>query len=598
MGDVAALLVRPRPTDGESVGGYLMRVAAANGFGSVSQLRTGMEGLGREPFDMLLERLSLSPCDARNLFGCLPRRWSSRPPPLGLAAADFNHRRRRWCPVCLRHSPTLGGLWSLKLACTCLIHEVELRDTCRRCGAEQVWAGVEFLRCDCGADLAEETASSARGDLLELSAALAGVGRLRVGDRSGASPEAAEVHRLVRYVGLFSPASWPERPGQVAGLHDQLVARSVVAGAAWLLGAWPVNFEQLLGAMHQAAEHSQSLQRTFHPLYRVLYVDLGAPCFQFLRDAFEAYLHQHWWGLICRRNRRLTQRTIESHPRRCVASAAAAAGVEAAVVRRLVQSELIPTASVQHASGRLASSIHERDVRRLISIAADAVSLEAASARLSLPPGRVRELVEAGVIAPLVAGQQPGAARGWLFSRTELERLQVNSSTEGESLRRVLRYWRLTSCEQISLVRAVLAGQFVDPVAPQASTPLGAVHVGKKMLAAWLATFRSSAGCALSVDQAAKTLHVKQQVVYALIRAGSLSATAVGGVGLRVAAGDIERFRSAFVSLVELARGQSVAPRALRAEIGVEPVPGPGIDGNRQYFFRRSDVSGLRTSGT
>jgi hypothetical protein len=86
------------------------------------------------------------------------------------------------------------------------------------------------------------------------------------------------------------------------------VARALVAGAARLLQDWPENLHRLMRVLQPSAPQSFSVRRTFAPLYRVLYDDLSDSCYQFLRDAFEGYLHQHWWGLVCRRNKCMRRR--------------------------------------------------------------------------------------------------------------------------------------------------------------------------------------------------------------------------------------------------------------------------------------------------
>lgn len=92
------------------------------------------------------------------------------------------------------------------------------------------------------------------------------------------------------------------------------------------------------------------------------------------------------------------------------------------------------------------------------------------------------------------------------------------------------------------------------------------------------------------MDAAAKALGIKQQVAYDLVRFGILHSTAVGVLGQRVSAVDIERFQTTYVSLASLASGARRSPRALLAELSASPVCGPTINGARQYFYRRSEI--------
>ena len=73
---------------------------------------------------------------------------------------------------------------------------------------------------------------------------------------------------------------------------------------------------------------------------------------------------------------------------------------------------------------------------------------------------------------------------------------------------------------------------------------------------------------------------------------GMRLSTQLDGSGVRrVLPADIESFEQTYVSLAELARGSGVSSIAMLRKLRVRPVCGPTIDGSRQYFFRRSDVT-------
>jgi hypothetical protein len=314
-----------------------------------------------------------------------------------------------------------------------------------------------------------------------------------------------------------------------------------------------------------------------------------------LRDAFEAYLHEHWWGLVCRRNKRMQSATVEKHPRITLPQMAAAVGVPESVVRHLVQAELIPATSTPLPSGRHSRSIHSDELHR-IKVATDgALSLGQASRALELPEGRLRDLIAEGVVSPLISRQMNRGAAAWLIAKGEIERLHVHpgfavAASDAVPLRDALKYWRLREHEGVALVRAVICGQLPVLASDQDRMPLGLAMLSGAQTKRWLATRRIESGEGLSVDQAAKELGLKQQVAYDLVRAGLLTTTDAGVLGRRVAARDIEAFRAAYVSLAELARKANCSPRVLLARVGVAPVCGPAIDGARQYFFRRAEL--------
>lgn len=587
--------VRPRPNVGESLAGFVLRVAQRNGYTTEAQLLTSLQHRRQPAFDELCERLSLSDTERSRLFGALSRRWGADIMGAGFSARDFNHESVRWCPRCLDEKGFLDGRWDLKLVCACVHHSIWLHESCGRCGRCQTRATVIAGHCKCGSSLADGSSSPAPRQVVDLTHALGGDGGIKLTTKS--PPASASVaNLLVRYLGQFSPQAQPSRPGQVVGLDRLAVASTLVSGTAALLKDWPTGFHALLSAMQSTAAPSPSLRRSFSPLYRVLYVDLSDPWFQFMRDAFEDYLREHWWGLVCKRNRLLPRKAVEAHPRLSTRQAAHASSLAPAVIRHLVQAELLPSAMALLPSGRCVRTIGCEDLERATMAAAGGLNLGQASERLGLPKGRLRELVAADVVIPLVArgGRQRPAA--WMFSKAEIDRLTLTpSSTSSKgaiTFRLILKYWHLRQSEPVELARAVLAGHLSANGDGHTRVGLGSVLLSPLAVRDWLDARRSATEATVSINAAAKALGVKQQVGYALARLGLLRAIAARNGNHRVVARtEIDRFKKTFVSLAELARRAERLPRAALKELDAIPVCGPSIDGSRQYFYRRADLS-------
>lgn len=402
--------VRPKPFPDESALGYLTRVANANGFGSVRHLFSSLRTRQQGAFNELCDRLRLTQEERALLFGSLPPQWAYPAITLGLAPSDFNQTHGRWCPLCLRARCALPGQWTLKLVCTCPAHGVWLRESCSQCGTSLSWGDVVQSKgqCPCGASLLDGDVEEANRDVQALTLLLCG----DAGGAGGAgrmtclsSMCTPAVHRLVRYLGPFQASNRPAHPGQNLGVHRLTVARDLVAGAANLLSDWPAQLHTKVAEIQAAAPTSPSVRRTFDPLYRVLYEALQDNEFQFLRDAFEDYLHAHWWGLVCKRNKRLHTKTVQDHPRLSLLQMAKAAQVPPSVVRHMVQAELVPSSAAVLASGRRARSIHVSELPRIKSVASGGLSLEETAQVLFLPPRRVRELILRGLLTPLVSRQ-------------------------------------------------------------------------------------------------------------------------------------------------------------------------------------------------
>lgn len=585
------LLVRPHPIPHEAAIGYLIRVAQANGFLTPRQLWLAtLSSQGLMTFDELTDWMGISADSRKTLLGPVPHYWKSTPTLLsGLCINDYNHHFIRWCPRCLADAPHLRSSWGLKLQCVCMEHRLLLADQCPHCRARQRIERNNLGRCLCGAKLGGCEPIAAPLNLCQLNESLA--------SGSAAKPPypalaASEWHRLVRFLGQFTTESQPERPGQISGLHYLDVASSIMSNTVDLLAEWPSNFNVLLAAIQGQVSSTQSLRRSFGHLYRVLYRDLRAPGFQFLRDAFEIYLHEHWWGFVCKRNRSFNPDTVANHPRLTLDTAAHQAGTSPAVVRHLVQAELIPGIEGTLPSGRRVRSVHQGDIERIAALAEGAMSLTEAAELLALPERRIRELVAGELLAPLISRRTTKAA-AWLFSREQLSKLSHlaaldHGSEKLVSFNQILRSWRLRKGEFVALVQAVLNG--VVPNLAAGAAPIGRAFLEMAQARTWLMAHRLAGDDWLSVDQAAQALGVKQQVAYGLVARGLLKTTPRSSNARAVSTGDIRAFKESYVSLVELARQRRHSPKWVLREIRANPVCGPSVDGTRQYFFRRSDV--------
>lgn len=585
--------VRPRPHEGESTRGYLMRVAKANGHRTTHTWLNGQGVQAGSAVQRLLRLLALDSAELSTLTGPLPARFGPWPLPHGLVASDFNHGHRRWCPLCLAQEPVLQGVWEIKLTCACPRHSVWLVEQCPQCAARQRWVGTDLSQCACGANLAAAEVVSADGIDCAMACLLSGApsrGSTCLGFESLPVPLR---HRFVRFMGLFGEGLTTPKPGQHADLHHLCVARRFVACAAGLLNAWPTRFEDLLIAVRQEADPSPSLKSTYGVLYRVLYADLHGSDFQFARDAFEDHIHRHWWGLVCRRNGLLQRRTVEHHPRQTLQRAADAAKVGRAVVRHLVQADLIHAVAVPLRSGRHMTTIHEDAIEPLAAMASGAMTLADASRHAALPERRLRQMIKADIVCPLVSRANQRAA-AWLIAKTDLDRLHVRADSSCAeptiTIRDALKYWRLLEAEAMAMLSAVLDRRLPARAALDCRMPVGMASVSRRELKEWLLALKAANGVAMSIDEVSVVLGVKQQVAYDLVRKGLRKASGDDTNGKKVLPTDVVAFERDFVSLVCLAKAAKRSPKALLDDLQARPLTGPCIDGTRQYFYRRAEI--------
>jgi excisionase family DNA binding protein len=153
----------------------------------------------------------------------------------------------------------------------------------------------------------------------------------------------------------------------------------------------------------------------------------------------------------------------------------------------------------------------------------------------------------------------------------------------------ILKHWRLSDEEFIALVEAIHSQQIICYAALALATPVGKIGLNAKQFREWLTGYRSEQSQSMTVDFAAKALGLKQQVAYQLVQSGLLETAPPSGKGVRISTDQLQQFQANYVSLAELSRIRGCSSRKLLETLPTKPVTGPTVDGNRQYFYRRSE---------
>ncbi len=595
--------VRPRPHPGEWAYGYLVRVAEANGYESPRTLWRGLGPKRTGSVSAVRYALRLSPTEWSFLSGPWPRFCRLEHVLAdGLAASDYCHDHLRWCPHCLTEQRFLRVRWAIKLCVVCPEHKCYLRDTCAVCHQYQRAERAVLDRCSCGASLISATEEHVAEDELRLQIALQHALARQVQEGSLSLSVVAWITLFHRVAALFD-AKRETRPGQIAGLHRLDRALAVNRQLASLLAGWPSAFHRYLGHLQCRAAPSFSLVRTFGRLYSWLYRDFEGEEFAFLREAFEDYLREHWWGLLCRRNRRLDTRTTGS--RRTTHAIAEAAGTTPARVRQLHLAGWIEADIAVQPSGRRAWSFPASQVGPIATLISDGLTLKDAAAYLRLPKHRVRELIEAGLIKPLLSTERHGAA-AWLLSKHQLDDLgragaackaQVAEEEHPDyvPLVQILKAWHLEPGAFAALLHAIQSGVLTAaPTNNVERTALGNMLLPRRRVQTWLAHWRKASGRDYSITDAAAILGIKAQVAYHLVRCGLLESTRSPQAQVsRIPQQRITTFKARYITLVETAKRLGTSSKQALHRLQVHPVVGPSIDGCRQYFYLRSDVEHL-----
>lgn len=584
------LPLRPKPFRDESLFSYLVRLSAVHGFDGPGRL---WRALGSPAGSRLVPAIA----EAADLFTDVVETLSGPAPPCFRAGTPgraftnaWNHRYVRWCPLCVREQAYLRRLWHLKTVTACPQHRCQLVDQCPHCGDRLAIFRLTEMRCACGAAL---DAACTGAPCVELELALARAAA-DFHDRGEGAALFETLSHLVVLLGQFNSVKFPQKPGKLVGLDRLDVASELAVSADRLLSSWPTRFEEMLTdrlAHVRANALSAQLPEVFGSLYRVLYKRLAGPEYQFLRDAFEAFLRRHWWGLLCKRNSRLGAETISGHCKVSRREAAKRAGVALSSVKRLVQSEVVPADVFEAPSGRQLTLIDERDLPQISRMANTALTMQEASSRLGLPQRLVKQMI-ASKLLTLFAGR-PKQAGAWMIS-PDLPRAPLGVVDMPHlPLRFVLRYWHLTDVQRVDILAAALHGPLRAFIGtPDIEQPLGDASINVTALRRWIDSVRAGqAEPSLSVCEAARRLGVKEEVAYELASRRLLHGLRVGR-GLRIPVAEADRFAATYVSLASLAKAAGTSARSLLPRLGAAPIAGPLVDGSRQYFFRRSDVEG------
>jgi hypothetical protein len=601
--DFHCLPIRLKPHLGESLHAYLVRVAGAYCYASPRLFCNTVKRRYGNDSVTVLAALGLTPADIQQLQGPAPPYCPlTAQLPGGLSADDFCRDAMRWCPDCLRSGEYIRASWCIKFSCVCPIHKTLLLDRCAACGSIQRMERASLARCRCGSYLARAQSVLADDELLPVQEAFAAA--VAACDGS-AYPRltASEWVRLFHFMAVIEPLDGSARTGRPAGLQRVPIAMAYTRQLSRLLQDWPNGFHDLLAKRQQNAKRSFSIQKTFGRLYRWLYVELGAPAFQFLRDGFEEYLNDNWRGPICARNRRMRDTARKHYGSTTIRELANKVGTSPGLVKRLCQAGQVESTMVVLPSGRRAWSIPDAEAKNVSNRVRDGINLSDAAVHLRLPRRRIRELLAAGSIHSVISAGN-GLAAAWLLSRDELEVLARKCavhaawvrSPQPESvvtLRMVLKAWRLNSGEFLSLLDAMQSGDvrcFMDePYRAQ----LGDLLLDRESVRRWREVGQRQGDECVSIDIAARILGVKQEVAYQLVKRNALASSPAkaGSPVRRVSKSDIQNFSCKYISLVELARLRKQSPRAALESLHVVPAMGPYVDGCRQYFFLRSDFS-------
>lgn len=585
----------------ESLPGYLHRRAEANGLdgGLVIELfKSSNDGDDTS----LPQNLARRPWWA-GIAGQL-RCPLTRPMPL------WNIRRRRFCAQCLIEEPYWRAAWDLSLVTACWRHKTRLAESCPHCSAHLSWHLHAIDRCPaCLKSLykVEMLQLDADDDELwlakELTQRLIGSNRHRSAHTKHLSLGA--FHELVFRLGACSVRPKARKPLKVAGSDHLDVTIPIALAGAGLLRNWTHGFFTALDKIRRerGVAYQWQLGTALGPIYYEIFEGLADPDYLFVRDAFEAYLLEHWEAPLTLRYKQLSREVIEGHRWQPIEKIANQTNVDPSFILRLVDTGQIASREINYDGGRTDRVIDAVELTKVAPELRSTLTVAQAAEMLGVKRSRISQLISAGIIQ--IWGGAPAQGAHWRLRRTSIEAIAecgqvvpfLSGIGDGQvSVNYLLRYRVNEEKVFQAFMSGILSGEITIVGVGSHRRQIRDWIVEKAEVGKLLYEASSRNSNDLTVIDTANELKVKQEVAYALVRNGLIkSRQVVAGkaTALMVTNHAIAAFRRKYIFGSELAKTLKTSPKSilpLLRDKGIHPAAGPTVATRfcRQYVWPRS----------
>jgi hypothetical protein len=589
------LLLHPKVGIGEGPTGYMRRLADANKIGLGDLKKLGFT------FDVeSLQRLGCIPASGQDVE--LERYVSRLMHGFTDPRVAWVTRVGRYCPVCLTGNPRWRVGWELQFCDACPDHKVWLIDTCE-CGRLIFWDRREFGRCDCGRVFANVRATQCPEAVVNLSALL--VHKL-LGKDCGQDDKITmqlappQLQRLIRFLGTYGDIQPGPRPQKISFQDRLAVSWPITSLAAEILADWPNSLYRILDRLQRerADDGGGRLSGRFGFLYTALYKSFPEDEFSALRADFENYVADHWRGALGERNRRIPATLLERAAWIPANHACKRLGVSSARLSALIAENRISGESRLGPSGRIFIVVKRVDVERELTVLAKEVDLLTASQMLGVTKRRMLALLPR--LFP-DAYRTSKESSPWAVPRERLDRLAeitrnltaIQLLPAGStSLAHVMKFWAWEDWVLADALAGVIAHR-IEPIGVLGRTKgVSGLVFREKELRDWFGRTQQTSTDALTLPEVAARLEVKQEVAYALVRAGLLPTVSIPSAGKRegqkVSLFALETFGQRYVFARDLAKSVGRSPKGLiekLALLGLNPVCSPEVNGCRQVLY-------------
>lgn len=600
----ARLNSRPRLYPDESILGYLLKAAAANDARTTTEVvsRAGIElrwlpALATVPTKLhALPTLLGQPADALLRMTYLPAKGGKTVNFLGNQIGDefVTTQHRRYCPACLQENGRHRAVWDLSTSTACVEHERLLQSRCPKCWGRLGWTSGSPSHCHCGGNLTRAKSTKVPAGDLE------GMGKLQAILTGGNVPKGlpdvsvATLLDLCLQLGALA-TGMSRRPRPIRMLERGMDTHRLVNVGWQICQDWPTSINGFFEQLQQGAAKRKGrygIVKSFGRLSDWVVDRSVAPeTRRVVREALEDYLDAN------ESIRFRTKKVARTQTGKLLTLTQATKRLNRSVVRvgavlkkhKMIEAWdgrgsgaaiLIQTAIVERLRAELNGLVDSKGARRILKVSRNGLAKAEQVDWLwkSAASGPAAELFgrpswKAGDLKDLVG----------LFSRA----CGANQRPD----------------RKVRLSDAISSGRFAKVDFSPKSLPkhLESAYVDEK--AKGLARIvlnvdrllqrPQPSGGALTIPEVAIVLKLKQEVAYHLCRRGLLKTHEEPGIkGQLVSTDEMKRFRNTYVFAsqlgLEAGKHRGWAAEQLIAA-GCKPVSGPGVDGGRQYVFRKTE---------
>ncbi|MEK6738153.1 MAG: TniQ family protein [Planctomycetota bacterium] len=635
--ETKSLVRTPRPHEGESLKGLIIRAAEENGYYSPLLLLS----LADVKMDCRTQRSLYTKQRMKNLSKMLnigiPSLWDmacllgiEELPPQSYNV--FGHKIHKYsvrttapkvCPKCLMESNHARKIWDLAAYTCCPEHKTLLIEECPNCKRKISWNRPRVNICTCGCDwryVALPEVSEAEMTLSRLILRVCGLSE---------SEEKVEEDKKVSWNPLSSVSLSEllcavyfisaQRHGvvDVTGKHYAVTLshkelHETLTDAIKVFDNWPENYFKFLAESRGKNPNSErnsgrdsGLYKDFGKLYDPLFIRKGNPLPDFMRGAFKQYITTIWdggyagWCGSISKEELSNKKYMSRHE----------------VMKYLKVS--LTTVNRLHNKGYLRGLYLPWVNRSRVMIEADSVrdlkerwdgSINAVQAGEMLGIGRIAvvSLMKSNCLAAIQGPAETGQLE-WKFEVPEVKRLLklVEEKIPEEkqatisplvSFHKAIQKLSKLNLDIGVLVRLILDGK-ITPAAKEAETGFASLLFNTFEIEQFSRTEAvKRRGDKRTMGETARILRTSNDECAFLVKHGFLSAEkAAGGRGgtWMISQDEIDRFNNTYCTLRIVVQTLNTSTRGLLDRLmanGIMPVTGPNIDGGKMYYFKKADL--------